>query len=108
MSNRQRPRNPSDLGWQPVQAPFPNTRAFSRLANDGEILNVICSTDEGSYHISISSPRRYPSWDEILETRLAFSPNRMTMAMILPPMEEYVNFHNNCFHLWEIEPDERY
>ena len=29
----------------------------------------------------------------------------MTMAMVLPPKEEYVNLHNTTFHLWEVAGD---
>jgi hypothetical protein len=25
------------------------------------------------------------------------------MAMLLPPRDEYVNEHEHCFHLWQIE-----
>ena len=54
-------------------------------------------------HLSISCTRRYPTWDEIKDARYSLLDNNLTMAMMLPPMEEYVNLHNNCFHLYEIE-----
>lgn len=53
------------------------------------------------FHISISHPRRYPKWDEISDARYALLPNEVTMMMYLPPREEYVNLHKNCFHLHE-------
>ncbi len=48
---------------------------------------------------------RLPTWEEVKAVRYEFMPREMTIAMILPRPEEYVNVHENCFHLWEI-PDE--
>jgi len=55
------------------------------------------------WHLSISCVNRYPTWDEIHEARYKLLPNECTMAIILPPKEQYVNIHPNCFHLHEIE-----
>jgi hypothetical protein len=57
------------------------------------------------WHLSISHPDRYPTWDEIKAARFRFLPNDVTMAMLLPPKEEYVNLHPNCFQLWEIDAE---
>jgi hypothetical protein len=54
------------------------------------------------WHLSISHPSRYPTWDEIRDARYALLPDDVTMAMLLPPQREYVNLHKNCFHLHEI------
>lgn len=60
-------------------------------------------TPEGNgWHLSISTPNRNPTWEEIKQARYDLCPHDVTMAMILPPTEEYVNIHNFCFHLWEI------
>lgn len=64
---------------------------------------IMVAIEMGKWHMSISHPTRYPTWDEIKEARYKFIPNKVTMAMLLPPMEEYVNLHPNCFHLHEIE-----
>jgi hypothetical protein len=55
------------------------------------------------WHLSISHRHRYPSWDEIADARYALVPDRVTMAMLLPPRDEYVNAHPFCFHLWQID-----
>ena len=55
----------------------------------------------GRFHLSISHPHRYPKWDEIASARYTLVPNEVTMMMYLPPREEYVNLHKNCFHLHE-------
>jgi hypothetical protein len=49
---------------------------------------------------------RYPTWDEIKEARYKYLPAEITVALILPPLGEYVNVHPNCFHLYEI-PSEK-
>lgn len=69
---------------------------------EGE-LTIIVSIDAGFWHLSISHPRRYPTFDEIKDARYKYIPNNVQMAMMYPPKEQYVNVHNNCFHLWEIK-----
>lgn len=58
------------------------------------------------WHLSISRQDRYPNWEEIKVARYKYLPQEITMAMILPPPEQYVNVHPNCFHLHEIETEE--
>ena len=57
---------------------------------------------EMRWHMSISHPRRYPSWDEIAHARYAVVPDEANMMMSLPSREDYVNVHQHCFHLFEI------
>ncbi len=77
----------------------PGARAFQL----GECLIFVGRYPEtGRWHLSISHPERYPTWDEIKTARYQLVPNNVTMAMLLPPKERYVNIHPNCFHLWEI------
>lgn len=54
------------------------------------------------WHLSIAHPDRYPTWDEIADVRYELIPDDVTMAMLLPPRDEYVNAHAHCFHLWQI------
>lgn len=57
------------------------------------------------WHLSISNPRRYPTWNEIRDARYEFLPDDMTFALLLPPRDEYVNVHPNCFHLHQVTTD---
>jgi hypothetical protein len=61
------------------------------------------------WHVSIAHEDRYPEWDEIADVRYALVPDDVTMALLLPPLGEYVNTHEMCFHLWQIDDrrDER-
>lgn len=88
-------------------------RVLQRTVHDGH-LTVIVGREPPGWHLSISHrtnemrprPKRYPTWDEIADARYRFCPDDVTMAMLLPPREEYVNLHETTFHLHEI-PGER-
>jgi hypothetical protein len=54
------------------------------------------------YHLSMSHPTRPPTWDEIREARYRFCPDRITMAMLLPPKAFYVNIAE-VWQLWEVD-----
>ncbi len=69
-------------------------------------IHVLESTDNtpkwgNLKHVSISKPDSYPSWDEILEVKLKLFGDRKDAIMVIPKRENYVNVHENCFHLWE-------
>lgn len=51
-------------------------------------------------HASISHPKHYPYWDEILDVRYTFFDEDAEVVQVLPPRSEYVNVSKNCFHLW--------
>ena len=65
-------------------------------------VRTITSRDAGRWHLSVSCEDRYPTWDEIAEARYDLLPDRLEMAMILPPRDHYVNLHPYTFHLWEM------
>lgn len=99
------------MKYEIVQVPIPpEIKALlepnARVYRFGECLVIVGKSEDG-YHMSISHPNRYPTWDEIKEARYRFAPDDVTMAMLLPPKEEYVNIHENCFHLWQIEDPRR-
>lgn len=59
--------------------------------------------DKG-WHLSISHPDRYPTWDEVAKARYDLVPDEAQMVMHLPPRAEYINIHNFCFQLNELLP----
>ena len=75
-------------------------RAFQR-----DSIRCLVTIDNGLWHISISAPDRYPTWDEIADARYDLCPDEITMAMFLPPKSEYVNLHPTTFHLHEVSDD---
>lgn len=100
---------PTINGWRPIHLPLPMGKAYSK----GEC-RVILTQNElkergiivRRWHISISCANRYPNWDEIKDARYSLVPDGVLMAMLLPPKDEYVNLHPNCFHLHEIDHTE--
>lgn len=91
-------------GWArwPEDDPITGAWIYRKTLDDGW-LTVLVGPEPPGFHMSISHPGRYPTWDEIREARYEFCPPAATMAMLLPPLEEYVNVHENTFHLWEID-----
>ena len=63
---------------------------------------ILVSREYGKWHLSISCRDRYPTWDEIKQSRYALLPDKITVAMLLPPKEQYINIHENTFHLYEL------
>jgi len=56
---------------------------------------------DGEYlHLSVANVERYPSWDELMIFRSVFFDDKMEVFQVLPPIDEYVNVHEHCFHLW--------
>lgn len=76
----------------------------------GDIAAIVDPTLD---HMSVSTPGRYPTWDEIAHARYALLPAERTYGFMLPPEQEYVNEDNgaengrggNIFHLWEVKYD---
>lgn len=65
-------------------------------------MHCILAVEMGLLHLSLSHPRRYPTWDEIKAVRYTLLPDEKTFAILFPPMAQYVNLHPNCFHLHEV------
>lgn len=63
--------------------------------------SVIVGKEKGRWHLSIAHPKRLPTWEELRDARYEFTPADVTMVMVLPRPEQYVNIHPNCLHLWE-------
>ncbi len=87
-----------------MKSPVPFCRAY----RFGECFVLVGKEPTGVFgrkrwHLSISHPERYPTWDEIREARYRFIPDAVMVGMLLPPQKEYVNLHENCFHLYEID-----
>lgn len=60
--------------------------------------------DELRWHLTISCPDRHPSWDEIKTAKYRLTGPDLPMAILLPPVEDYVNVaaQDHVFQLWEI------
>lgn len=56
------------------------------------------------WHLTISTPSRHPTWDEIKTARYRLLPLELTFGMLLPPPHLWVNVpqQDHVFQLWEI------
>lgn len=97
------PKDAQQLHCTPELAPFlaPGSQIFAWRG-----MRVIRSVEDGKLHVSFSYARRLPDWNDIKRVRYEFTPDRLYMAIILPPSSQYVNLHNFTHHLWEISPEE--
>lgn len=79
--------------------------AFYRAKNG---LTVLCGREPAGHrgmllwHLSVAHPTRYPTWEELKELRYQLCPDEITMGVLFPPKDQWVNLHDNCFHLWEV------
>lgn len=70
---------------------------------------VHVAKENGLWHLSISVPYRYPTWDEIFTAWYDLVPGAghdFNGAIFLPRKSEYVNIHPNCFHVHQLEDAE--
>ena len=90
--------------WKKIQHPFPGD-----WYTWGE-LGACVTLDPDGWHVSVSHPRRYPTWDEIHAAWYDLVPGAgrdFEGAIILPRQADYVNLHKNCFHVHQLRDDER-
>jgi hypothetical protein len=66
------------------------------------IIFVSQQIETGLYHMSISHPDRYSTWDEVAKARYDLLPPELDMVMHLPSPEQCINIHENCFQLREL------
>ena len=71
-------------------------------------LRVCVAKENKLWHLSVSCPHRYPTWDEIFSAWYDLVPDagQINGAIILPRKAEYVNLHPNCFHVHQLEDRE--
>lgn len=82
---------------------LPGTEVYREMKRG---FTLFKSIENGLVHCSISHPKRWPTWDELKFIRYNFMRECRYVAQILPPENEFVNIHNNCFHLYELDPKE--
>ena len=51
-------------------------------------------------HVSVSSVRRVPTWDEMCWVKGLFFSSNETVVQYHPRARDYVNYHPNCLHMW--------
>jgi len=75
---------------------------YADVYNTDTGCTILVSNEFKNTHLSISHPERYPHWEEIKKARYEILREDKDCVMFLPPKKEYVNMHQNCFHLYEV------
>lgn len=66
----------------------------------GEKLALMAGDGEGWEHVSVSTKRRTPNWEEMCFVKNLFWDEEETAMQLHPPKSVYVNCHPYCLHLW--------
>jgi hypothetical protein len=66
------------------------------IAHDGTIDKI----SGGWEHVSVSTDRRNPNWQEMSWVKNQFWADDECVVQFHPPKYEYVNRHPYCLHLW--------
>lgn len=62
---------------------------------------IMIVKEVGRWHLSVST--NHPlGYQEMKEVRYKFLPDAMEVAQIFPSRANFVNLHENCYHLWEL------
>lgn len=62
---------------------------------------VIASDGEGWEHVSVSFPKRSPTWEQMCHIKALFWDEEATVIQYHPAKTAYVNNHPHCLHLWK-------
>lgn len=63
-------------------------------------LACVASDGVGWEHVSVSTPYRCPTWEEMCEVKDLFWDAEDLIVQYHPPKSEYVNNHPFVLHLW--------
>lgn len=63
-------------------------------------LRMIASWGEGWEHVSVSTPTRCPTWEEMCRVKAWFWEAEDCVMQLHPPARTHVNCHPYCLHLW--------
>ena len=73
------------------------------LTLHGIRIKIIASSGDDEIpweHVSVSTPHRTPTWDEMDAIKRLFWDDAEAVMQLHPPRSEWVNNHSHCLHLW--------
>ena len=68
--------------------------------NDNKMYTFIFSYGGGWEHLSVSLPRKTPSWEVMCRMKDIFWNDDETCVEYHPAKNQYVNNHPHCLHIW--------
>lgn len=69
----------------------------------GGRLTIIASTGHGWDHVSVSTPSRCPTWEELEHIKRIFFQPHETAVQFHVPISDHVNVQFFCLHLWRYQ-----
>lgn len=66
----------------------------------GNLFLIIASDGAGWEHVSVSLPKRCPTWEEMCAIKNLFWGEDDCVIQYHPAKKDYVNNHLYCLHLW--------
>lgn len=63
-------------------------------------LHFIFSWGCGFEHLSVSTPIKTPTWEQMCKMKEIFWRDDEVCMQLHPKKEEYINNHNYCLHIW--------
>ena len=69
--------------------------------NIDEDLHFIFSKGLGWEHLSVSTPVKTPTWEQMCKMKEIFWGDDEVCMELHPKKEEYVNMHPYCLHIWK-------
>ena len=69
-------------------------------SNSNATLRVIASDGKRWEHVSVSTPDRTPTWEEMDFIKGLFWEPQDCVMQLHPPRSNWVNLHPYCLHLW--------
>lgn len=73
---------------------------FEIASPGGAVLTVIATNGGRWDHISVSTPTRCPTWDEMEHVRKIFGKPHEVWVQFGVPAKQHVNNHAYCLHWW--------
>lgn len=78
-----------------------NTGAFFIPFKPGQPPMIVVASDQfGWDHVSVSYPKKTPTWDEMCFIKGLFWDPADTVIQYHPAAKDHINNHNHCLHLW--------
>lgn len=79
--------------------------AFEVFGPCGLLMNIVAGAadlpeSEGWEHVSVSTKRRNPNWQEMCFVKDLFWDEDELVVQFHPPRKDYVDLHPYCLHLW--------
>jgi len=80
--------------------PGPLNRTLQIIASDGSAWAESGLGGLPWEHVSVSTARHTPHWDEMCFVKELFWLPEETVIQFHPPKSQYINNHAHCLHLW--------